>query len=250
MPGFGCARAPSSQTTAACRTELPPPDNRRVQLYDVRLGDGNDGVLFDERNGLLGLDGGTVSRGAGNDGLLGGSPPDRLFGGDGDDTLVGGARPDVLSGGVGNDFINASFADPSAADRRDRILCGSGRDVVFADLTDDIALRDTCEEIHQAAVDQHPTVRIARTAVRIDGGQARLRVTCPRRSTTACVGRLSIRRAGRTLASATYRIAKGRRATVPMRLSSRLRGRTVRAAARERDAGGRPKITEVRLRVR
>jgi hypothetical protein len=91
---------------------------------------------------------------AGNDRLSGQSGNDRLDGATGNDTMTGGAGRDVLtdrrgrdrfSGGAGSDRIDAR--DSTLRDRAiaDRILCGPGRDVVFADRRDSVA-RD-CERV-------------------------------------------------------------------------------------------------------
>jgi Ca2+-binding RTX toxin-like protein len=74
--------------------------------------------------------------GTGDDRLDGRAGGDRLFAGLGDDRLRGGAGGDQLVGGSGLDLI----AGGSGADRvfaqdrqRDRISCGTGRDVAQAD---------------------------------------------------------------------------------------------------------------------
>ena len=99
----------------------------------------------DRLNGSAGNDrlhgdagGDRLSGGSGNDRLSGASGNDRLSGAGGNDRLTGGSGRDTLSGGAGNDRIDAR-------DRRrgDRIVCGAGRDVVFADRGDRVA-RD-CE---------------------------------------------------------------------------------------------------------
>jgi hypothetical protein len=91
---------------------------------------------------------------AGNDRLSGQSGNDRLNGGTGSDSLAGAAGRDVLtdrrgrdrfSGGAGVDRIDAR--DTKVGDRKiaDRILCGPGRDIVYADPRDRVA-RD-CESV-------------------------------------------------------------------------------------------------------
>ena len=91
---------------------------------------------------------------AGNDRLSGQGGNDRLNGGTGTDTLAGAAGRDVLtdrrgrdrfSGGAGVDRIDAR--DTRVRDRAiaDRILCGPGRDIVYADPRDRVA-RD-CERV-------------------------------------------------------------------------------------------------------
>ncbi len=76
---------------------------------------------------------------AGDDRLSGGAGADRLFGGSGRDRLSGGPGTDRFSGGAGADRISARDG------RRERITCGSGRDLVTADRNDRVA-RD-CERV-------------------------------------------------------------------------------------------------------
>lgn len=68
--------------------------------------------------------------GDGNDRMSGGADIDRLYGGDGNDRLSGGTAVNVLDGGRGRDTIYARNGV------RDRINCGSGRDVVHVDRRD------------------------------------------------------------------------------------------------------------------
>ncbi|HEY7147896.1 MAG TPA: hypothetical protein VH420_00475 [Gaiellaceae bacterium] len=77
----------------------------------------------------------------GSDQLCGGRADDRLQGGSGNDQLRGGAGKDLTVGGPGRDTI---FARDGF---RDRITCGRGRDVVFADRLDRVA-RD-CERVRR-----------------------------------------------------------------------------------------------------
>lgn len=104
-----------------------------------------EGVTRTGTNGpnvLSGTAGADVLNGrGGNDRLAGRAGNDRLFGGAGADRLFGGPGRDVLDGGRGNDTI-------AAADRtKDRIRCGTGRDVVVADRADVVA-RD-CEVVRR-----------------------------------------------------------------------------------------------------
>jgi Ca2+-binding RTX toxin-like protein len=79
---------------------------------------------------------------AGNDRLFGEAGNDRLFGGPGKDLLVGGPGHDRFVGGCGNDVIKARDHV-----RRERIGCGAGRDVVYADKRDVVARN--CERVHR-----------------------------------------------------------------------------------------------------
>ena len=77
----------------------------------------------------------------GDDRITGDRGRDRIFGGPGNDALYGNLGADVVVGGPGNDRINVIHGD------RDRVICGRGKDVVFADPRD-IVSRD-CEEVRR-----------------------------------------------------------------------------------------------------
>jgi hypothetical protein len=76
--------------------------------------------------------------------LLGGAGADRLTGGPAGDQLDGGAGADVLDGGAGADELAAR--DGIA----DKVRCGDGSDVVFADQLDEAT--DDCERVERVAV--------------------------------------------------------------------------------------------------
>ncbi|HEX4745728.1 MAG TPA: hypothetical protein VFU99_02495 [Gaiellaceae bacterium] len=105
---------------------------------------------------LVGLTVGAAAAGArtvtgtpGNDRLVGTARTDVLRGLGGRDTLLSGAGADYLEGGAGADTHDAGSGGDRVATSydgaRDSVRCGSGLDVVNADLTDSIA-RD-CELI-------------------------------------------------------------------------------------------------------
>jgi Tol biopolymer transport system component len=73
-----------------------------------------------------------LSGGVGNDKLRGGRHSDQLAGGPGNDLLDGRGGRDRIRGGTGNDFI------PTAGVFLDRVDCGPGRDLVFADPLDHV----------------------------------------------------------------------------------------------------------------
>jgi Ca2+-binding RTX toxin-like protein len=68
----------------------------------------------------------------GDDRLFGFGKKDNIKGGDGNDRIDGGAGNDIMSGGAGNDVIQANDGI------RDRVFCGSGRDLVIKDLLDKV----------------------------------------------------------------------------------------------------------------
>lgn len=97
---------------------------------------------------------------AGNDRLYGDAGNDRLFGSAGADLLKGGPGTDVLAGGSGSDrliggsgrdrFVGGAGNDVIRARdnlRRERISCGAGRDVVYADKGDRVA--SNCEKVRR-----------------------------------------------------------------------------------------------------
>jgi RTX calcium-binding nonapeptide repeat (4 copies) len=106
-------------------------------------------------NVICGLGGGDVIRGLGGADTLYGDGcggragsaragaaaaggADRLYGGAADDRLYGGPGRDLLHGGPGNDRLNARDG------RRDRVVCGRGRDVVKVDPNDRV---NGCERL-------------------------------------------------------------------------------------------------------
>lgn len=77
----------------------------------------------------------------GNDAIYGFGGDDDLFGNQGNDLLRGGKGRDELRGGSGDDRIHSGGLDG----KRDRVVCGSGRD--FASIAEnDFAARD-CEVV-------------------------------------------------------------------------------------------------------
>src|SRR5215218_2125914 len=114
--------------------------------------DGNDYVDGENGNDILhGGNGNDELHGRnGDDVLLGNAGDDRLFGErgrdtingeDGNDQIYGGLDPDIIAGGPGNDRIQA--VDGSV----DRIDCGDGVDVVFADVDD--VVDPNCEDVRR-----------------------------------------------------------------------------------------------------
>jgi arylsulfatase A-like enzyme len=75
----------------------------------------------------------------GADDLRGNAGDDRLLGGLGGDRLDGGPGRDLLDGGPGDDIVLARDG------LRDRVVCGPGLDVVYADKRDRVAR--SCEQV-------------------------------------------------------------------------------------------------------
>lgn len=83
----------------------------------------------------------TIYGGTGDDRITGDRGNDRIFGGPGNDTIFGNIGYDYVDGGRGNDRIN--MIDKTA----DRIRCGPGRDIVFADPIDRV--HKDCESVRR-----------------------------------------------------------------------------------------------------
>ncbi len=75
----------------------------------------------------------SVTSGAGNDVLRGGTAGDTIIGGAGNDSINGGLGGDVLDGGSGNDIIITGAASASQGDgAADTVLAGTGADTVVS----------------------------------------------------------------------------------------------------------------------
>jgi RTX calcium-binding nonapeptide repeat (4 copies) len=93
----------------------------------------------------------TIEGTAGRDRLAGTPRADALFGLSGGDRLVGGAGADFLHGGTGSDRLEGGAGNDRLAAQydggRDRVVCGSGLDLVNADLLDSVS--PDCELVGQ-----------------------------------------------------------------------------------------------------
>lgn len=137
----------------------------------------------------------------------------------------------------GDDRLNAQDGFPQT------ITCGTGFDSIFTDLQDSAST--SCEVNSAAMVDVGAAARPVRRSARTRRGSARIRLSCGRgRQGGRCRGRLTLKRRGRTLGRARYRIRAGHRKTVRVPLTSRVRRRTkVRLLTRERARNGSPMTT-------
>jgi hypothetical protein len=107
----------------------------------VTGGGGRDLISAAGGNGFLGPFRGLFGAGggAGRDVLVGGGLAAQLVGGPGRDRLVGTKGPDFLTGGGGRDLISGRGAKDlffAFDGGRDRLRCGSGRDIGFSDPRD------------------------------------------------------------------------------------------------------------------
>ncbi len=227
-----------------------------------------------------------VTGGSANDRLVGNSRNNVLIGGGGADRLDGKTGNDTLRGDAGNDLIGPLRAKParvcqggfcttrhfvdnppvdgtdtvdggsgndilSVVDgvRDNGVACGTGTDDLEVDLRD-TAVNSSCEQVRQAPFDQHPALRIPGRTVRLDAsGRVTVRLLCPRGVKGVCRGTLRLRQRGRTIGSASYRIARGRAARVRVEVRRARRG-PVTASTRGKDAKRRDLKTVARLRLR
>lgn len=138
--GFRCGRG------SGCRAGTDGAD-RIVGLATrdvVYAGAGDDRIFsrggHDRIEGAYGRD--RVDAGPGNDVVLTHGNDDVIVGGPGTDGLTPGDGEDRIDGGRGRDWITVS-----GDGRVDRVQCGPGRDVVYADAVDRVA-RD-CETVRR-----------------------------------------------------------------------------------------------------
>jgi Ca2+-binding RTX toxin-like protein len=198
--------------------------DRSGERISVSLdGAANDGAAGEGDN-VRGIE--NVVAAGGNDTLLGSDAANQLDGSSGNDSITGGNGADTLLGGSGNDFIVARDNGT-----RDVVRCGDGFDEVVADLEDSVELSfsllqprtggPACDRVERFAVDDGPPAEVANRSARI-GADRSVRVTlaCPRRARVTCRGTIRLvaaERGGHTLASARYRVKRGRR-SAPVRL--------------------------------
>jgi Ca2+-binding RTX toxin-like protein len=100
----------------------------------LRGGNGDDEIHGRNDNDL-------ILGGPGNDDITGDRGNDTINGEDGDDTINGNLDDDVIEGAAGNDRINA------VGGGLDRVSCGDGADVVFADVGDEV--NANCEDVRR-----------------------------------------------------------------------------------------------------
>lgn len=215
---------------------------------DIRLGDQNDRVQL---SGPMG-------------------PPSRCFctetwrvdGGPGSDVIGASAVTAIgalgqglsTSGGDGNDVINANNGIA------DTVSCGSGTDKALVDLKDGPRGFPDCEFVSQAAVNQHPTVAIRGSSLRLHTDHrgrkfANVTLSCPKALHNGCRGSLAISEPGgigrpaAIIGHTRYgKIAAGSSGRVAVTIDAAAaravhrRGHiTVRVDASEHDPKGKPK---------
>jgi hypothetical protein len=117
--------------------------------------DGGEGD--DEVRGLGGRD--ILAGGKGNDVVYGGPGSDDLddpdegddvfYGGDGGDGMGAGEGEDVLYGGDGDDVLTAAHSPGQLDRQRDKLYCGEGKDLYYADKNDYVD--SSCEKLDPLA---------------------------------------------------------------------------------------------------
>lgn len=144
--------------------------------------------------------------------LIGNDRANAITGGGGADRIVGGAGKDQFDGRGGDDTFDA--LDGAGGDR---VTCGDGADVAYVDAGDLVASQDVqggtpCEKVIYAPGASSSTLRYR-------SGRIGVPLDCPKASTAACSGTLRLATtAGRKLAAASYRITRGKRATVRLKV--------------------------------
>jgi hypothetical protein len=128
-PGGGGTAGGGGGATGACANHI-----EGTGAGDTLKGSPGDDTI----RGLGGDD--RINGGRGDDCLSGEGGEDRVAGGAGADAIKGGRAKDVLKGGSGDDTIRAFRG------ARDRINCGAGDDVVFANVARD-RVSDNCEKV-------------------------------------------------------------------------------------------------------
>jgi hemolysin type calcium-binding protein len=212
---------------------------------------------------------------------------DTLIGNGGRNVLEGGEGSDTLTGAAGVDTLIAREPPSAGGGLRDTLSCGApappppppprsltgrqqpapsilgiflltstGRDRLEADLLD-VPPAD-CEDVVVMAVDEPAAVEVG-AAARLVAGRLRVPLRCPRAARRTCRGtlRLAGRRAGGP--AARFRVRRGARRTVRVRLGAAAaralaaRGRVARLVSVERGREGevtRFAYVKVRRRAR
>jgi Ca2+-binding RTX toxin-like protein len=169
----------------------------------------------------------TAAGGAGNDMLTGGASSDTFLGGSGNDTITPGGGIDFVSGDDGDDQVDTR--DNTA----DLAVGGAGNDSVVAD-TSDLDILDGFENIDRPQVDSSTRPATIRGGtLKVKGGRASIKVSCPAASSGTCTGTLSLRTAKAVrfagvkaileLGSARYSVRPGATTTVTVKLAKGVR---------------------------
>lgn len=256
FPAGPCTRPGSSTAHVLCPGTWPSGFDgagEPINQFFVVLGGEGDVLRLDDPLGA-GMFFGEVDGGSGRDRIRIGSPTSGDVGGK--YILVGRSGNDALTivrHGVGNSLIGGAGDDrisTFANGRGDFVICDSGRrDRAVVDLRDTTDV--SCERVFRAPKDQHPIVKVRGRRLKVKGGRAKVKLSCPKDATSHCKGRLRILRGkqgNKSLGKANYNVRKGKRGTVRVKVSRR-RG-LVRVVTREpgSDVGPKQGITQLRLK--
>jgi len=216
----------------------------------LRGGAGSDYLSVD---GYVGFGRRRIGRSRTADRADGGPGPDRLYGNRGPNRLAGGPGRDVLNGGPGNDRLGARDRFP------DSVTCGRGADRVALGALDFFSNRgaDRCERPRRTV----PAAAIVFGLPDPDRGEiyigdqrsAFVSVGCPGDAPRHCRGVLRLVHRGHELGRARFRLRRGFRRGVSLRLSRSGRRRVIRrgglskvsAIATSRDRTGAWRATRV-----
>jgi Ca2+-binding RTX toxin-like protein len=245
-------------------------DNARSDIENLSGGRGEDTLIGDDDANLLsgepgddtltGLGGddqllgdwGSSASpfGAGNDTMDGGTGNDFLFGDYGNDSLTGGPGVDGLEGDAGNDALNSDDGGGRDADG-----CGSGTDAVIGD-TGDVVAGD-CESVIGAsiggaaglpAIVDTPAARAVQIS-RVTRVGRHVRVSAV--STQGGWVRVTLRKAGRTVATGRRWVQAGRKFTLTLTNRARhVRGGRYMLTTTLRPINGQVWTASQRVRVR
>ena len=196
-PGPGCVAQGATKVSCALAS------GKGAGGVALTLGDRSDTAVSSGAEAL-------VSGGRGNDRLTGSRRPDSLLGGSGNDRLSGRGGQDELVGGSGNDRIRARDTFPDA------VSCGPGRDRASLDALDYFPGR--CEQVRRTDTAGATVLDLLTSKSR--GGTARVAVGCPVDAVGKCRGTVSIRRSGRSIGKARFRVRHGRIGFARIRLSA------------------------------
>ena len=204
-------------------TMTAAPGDTLDSIEAVTGGGGPDVMRGSTRGDSLGGGSGddSIAGGAGDDGLDGHEGDDVIAGGPGDDRLAGWDGLDELAGGSGDDFVDPWRFD--FGDRRERVSCGSGRDVIF--LPD--AFREVAARFRRVPADceslEAGESRLGRFAPRprVADGRARWSLRCSNGGAWRgrCPVTFELRAGGRSIGSGSVDLRRGRRGTLEVPLS-------------------------------
>jgi Ca2+-binding RTX toxin-like protein len=154
---------------------------------------------------------------------------DLLIGSNGDDQLRGGLGLDTLKGDEGDDTIDGkaeevvngtptAFADPV-------IDCGPGSDLALIDLRD-YASPTACESVNRAPAGEEPEVSLPARELRLRraGGEARVKLACPRSAKDGCEGKVRLGKGERRFPARAFALARGAKRKVAVPAPFRGRG--------------------------